>query len=210
MWTTLCPNKRVWILPVGLDFVSGSGFCPSFWICQWVWIWKPHGPDSLLYHMIYTQPWHNIRYARHYWGPVIAQGWRRIRHLFESLLVAIQMDDEHAYPWMQICSSLSWCDTKTHMYTYLYKHRLNRLFPPKDTLTDPSYMHILYGSDPSWYLKYECVMFIHYRHTCLKNKSIYNASNKVWVLYLEHIINQLSYIQLPKTRCKPCCVALLH
>ncbi len=39
--------------PVGLDFTSGSGFY------QWVWIWKPHGPDSLLYHVIYTQPWHN-------------------------------------------------------------------------------------------------------------------------------------------------------
>ncbi len=42
----------VWILPVGLDFVSVSGFC------QWVWIEKPHRPDSLLYHLIYTQPWH--------------------------------------------------------------------------------------------------------------------------------------------------------
>ncbi len=46
MWTTLCPNQWVWILPMGLD-------------CQWVWIWKPHGPDSLLYHVIYTQPLHN-------------------------------------------------------------------------------------------------------------------------------------------------------
>ncbi len=26
MWTTLCPNHRVWILPVGLDFASGSGY----------------------------------------------------------------------------------------------------------------------------------------------------------------------------------------
>ncbi len=25
MWTTLCPNQWVWILPVGLDFASGSG-----------------------------------------------------------------------------------------------------------------------------------------------------------------------------------------
>ncbi len=32
MWTILCPNQWVWILPVGLDFVSGSGFC------LWVWI----------------------------------------------------------------------------------------------------------------------------------------------------------------------------
>ncbi len=38
MWTTLVPNSGsgfylwVWILPVGLH-------------CQWVWIWKPHGPE---------------------------------------------------------------------------------------------------------------------------------------------------------------------
>ncbi len=31
MWTTLCRNQWVWILPVGLDFVSGSGFCQ--WVC---------------------------------------------------------------------------------------------------------------------------------------------------------------------------------
>ncbi len=42
----------VWILAVGLDFTSGSGFC------KWIWIWRPHGSDSLLYHLIYTQPWH--------------------------------------------------------------------------------------------------------------------------------------------------------
>ncbi len=59
MWTTLCPKQWVWILPVGLDFVSWSGFCQWVWICQWVCIWKPHGPDSLLYHVIFTQPWHN-------------------------------------------------------------------------------------------------------------------------------------------------------
>ncbi len=83
IWTTLCPNQWVWILPVGLDFASrsgfyqwvwilpvgldftsGSGFCQWVWIlpvgldCQWVWIWQPHWPDSLLYHVIYTQPWH--------------------------------------------------------------------------------------------------------------------------------------------------------
>ncbi len=59
MWTTLCPNKWVWILWVSLDFASGSGFCQRVWIYQSVWIWKPHQPDSLLYHVIYTQPWHN-------------------------------------------------------------------------------------------------------------------------------------------------------
>ncbi len=53
MWTTFYPNQWVWILPVGVDFASGCGFC------QWVWIWKPHRPDSLLYHVIYTQAWYN-------------------------------------------------------------------------------------------------------------------------------------------------------
>ncbi len=40
----------VWILSVGLDFGRGSGYD------------DPHGPDSLLYHVIYTQPWHNVLY----------------------------------------------------------------------------------------------------------------------------------------------------
>ncbi len=49
-----CYNVNYFVSqPVDLDFTSGSGFC------QWVWIRKPHGPDSLLYHVIYTQPWHN-------------------------------------------------------------------------------------------------------------------------------------------------------
>ncbi len=38
------------ILPVGLDFASGS------------WYGDIHGPVSLLYDVIYTQPWHNSRY----------------------------------------------------------------------------------------------------------------------------------------------------
>ncbi len=51
-----CYNVNYFVSqPVGLDFTSGSGFC------QWVWIWRPHGPDSLLYHVIYyTQPWHKL------------------------------------------------------------------------------------------------------------------------------------------------------
>ncbi len=43
MWTTLCLNQWVWILQVGLDV-------------------KTHGPDSLLYHVIYTQPWQKFCY----------------------------------------------------------------------------------------------------------------------------------------------------
>ncbi len=61
MWTTLCPNQCVWILPVGLDFASGSGFC------QWVWKWRTHGPDSLLYHVIHTQPWHKDYFWEKKW-----------------------------------------------------------------------------------------------------------------------------------------------
>ncbi len=53
--------------PMGLDFISGSGFYQWVWICQWVWIWKPHGPDSLLYHVIYTQPWHKCPSALDTW-----------------------------------------------------------------------------------------------------------------------------------------------
>ncbi len=49
--------------PVGLGFTSGSGFLPvGLDFATWVWIWKPHAPDSLLYHVIYTQPWHKINY----------------------------------------------------------------------------------------------------------------------------------------------------
>ncbi len=47
-WVWICQ----WILPVGLDFASGSGLPVSLDM-------KPHGPDSLLNHVIYTQPWHN-------------------------------------------------------------------------------------------------------------------------------------------------------
>ncbi len=54
MWTTLCPTQ-----PVGLDFTSLYGFCHGSGFCQWVWIWRPHWQDSLLYHVIYTQQWHN-------------------------------------------------------------------------------------------------------------------------------------------------------
>ncbi len=52
MRTTLCPNQWVWILPVGLDFASVSGLPVGLDMIT-------HGPDSLLYHVIYTQPWHN-------------------------------------------------------------------------------------------------------------------------------------------------------
>ncbi len=40
MWTTLCPNQWVWLLPVGLDLASGSG------ICQWVWISSGSGYEN--------------------------------------------------------------------------------------------------------------------------------------------------------------------
>ncbi len=55
-----CYNVNYFVSqPVGLDFAIGSGFC------QWVSTllvgldMKTHGPDSLLYHVIYTQPLHN-------------------------------------------------------------------------------------------------------------------------------------------------------
>ncbi len=50
----MCYNVNYFVSqPVGLDFTSGSGFC------QWVWI-LPEGLDSLMYHVIYTQPWHKM------------------------------------------------------------------------------------------------------------------------------------------------------
>ncbi len=46
----------VWILSVGLDFTSGSGFASESGYEN------PMGQtDSLLYHVIYTQPWHKMR-----------------------------------------------------------------------------------------------------------------------------------------------------
>ncbi len=44
MRTTLSPNQWVWILPVGLDFASGSGFC------QWDWIASVSGYESPMGH----------------------------------------------------------------------------------------------------------------------------------------------------------------
>ncbi len=41
---------------MGLDFASGSGYDDSM---------SSHRPDSLLYHVIYTQPWHNEFYLCH-------------------------------------------------------------------------------------------------------------------------------------------------
>ncbi len=58
-----CYNVNYFVSqPMRLDFTGGSGFC------QWVWI-LPVGLDIktpwtrlLLYHVIYTQPWHNEAY----------------------------------------------------------------------------------------------------------------------------------------------------
>ncbi len=63
----------------------------------------------------------------HDWVRVIAQARRWIRHPFELLLVAIQMDARYTYmhEWKHfIPSSLSWCDTdmRTHMSIYTYMH----------------------------------------------------------------------------------------
>ncbi len=30
-------------------------------VLKWVWIWRPHGPYSMIYQVIYTQPWHKVR-----------------------------------------------------------------------------------------------------------------------------------------------------
>ncbi len=43
----------VWILAVVLDFISGSGLSVGLDM-------KTPGADSILYHVIYTQPWHNV------------------------------------------------------------------------------------------------------------------------------------------------------
>ncbi len=47
-----CYNVNYFVSqPVDLDFTNGSGFC------QWVWIASRSGyEDSLLYHVIHTQP----------------------------------------------------------------------------------------------------------------------------------------------------------